>query len=196
MRIFVAGATGVLGIRVIPLLFSMGHIVAGMTRTQMKTGLLSELGAEPVLCDVYDINRLKASVANFRPDLIIDLLTDLPDNTDDVPAYADANNRMRKEGTENLTEAAAFTGHPRILAQSVAWKLPGMGDEAVRYLERVVTDYGGTVLRYGQLYGPGTFYRDHKPHWPRIHIDHAACMTVKYLDVKGGTIQITEEEDK
>lgn len=194
MRIFVAGATGVLGRRIVPMLLDKGHDVAGMTRSRNKLTDISVLGAEPVLCDVYDLDSLKRAVSDFRPDLIMNQLTDLPDRADDLPQYADANNMIRIEGTDSIIQAARNSGYPRLLAQSVAWQLPGKGSEAVMYLKKAVEEYGGTVLRYGQLYGPGTFYERSLPQGPRIHADRAAEITVECLSIKGGVIDVVENQ--
>src|SRR5690242_14917451 len=70
MRIFMAGASGVIGIRLVPLLVNAGHVVAGMTRSPGKAGLLREAGADPVVCDVYDAAALTAAVQGFAPDVV------------------------------------------------------------------------------------------------------------------------------
>src|SRR5207237_1310980 len=94
-------------------------------------------------------------------------LTDLPDRADEVAAFRELNNRMRGEGTRNLIAAARAAGADRFLAQSIAWRPPG-GDRSVAEHERAVLDYGGVVLEYGQLYGPGTYYGNELPDPPRI----------------------------
>ncbi len=195
MRVFVAGATGVIGIRLLPRLVEIGHVAAGMTRSRNKVSLISGVGAEPVVCDVYDFNNLNRSIVGFSPDLIVDQLTDLPDSVLDIPSQSMANNRIRTEGTDNLIRAALNAGRPHFIAQSVAWKLPGEGGKAVKYLERAVLNYGGTVLRYGQLYGPGTYYETEKPEPPRIHVDAAASMTLRFLNDSGRVIEITENDE-
>lgn len=194
MRIFVAGATGVIGIRLLPLLKEMGHKVAGMTRSPEKALLLNGMGVEAILCDVYDPDKLTMEVVNFNPELIIDQLTDLPDHSSDIMAHAGKNNRIRTEGTANLLAAAKEADSPNFIAQSVAWDLPGEGSEAVNKLEKNVLEYGGTILRYGQLYGPGTYYEREKPEHPRIHIDRAAHLTVEHLYTRNETVIIAEEE--
>lgn len=194
LRVFVAGATGVIGSRLLSLLTGAGHTVAGMTRTTSKMNLVRELGAEPVLCDVYDVDSLTTAVAGFRPDLVLHQLTDLPDTAEDLPERREHNAHIRVEGTRNLVAAATSAGRPRFLAQSVAWDLPpGSGADAVRSLETAVLGYGGTVLRYGQFYGPGTFYPDALPVGPRIHVDAAAERTVAALDRRGGILTITDD---
>ena len=82
MRIFLAGASGVLGVRLVPLLVANGHVVAGMTRSPEKVERLRALGAEPVVCDVYDVAALREAVTAFRPELVMHQLTDLPDEAD------------------------------------------------------------------------------------------------------------------
>lgn len=192
MRIFIAGATGVIGIRLVAVLIKDGHSVAGMTRSKDKMHLLVELGAEGVLCNVYDEKQVTRVVAAYDPNLIIDLLTDLPDRSDDIPSYTQANNRIRTEGTRNLLSAARVSGNPDFIVESVAWELPASGKSALMEMERLVLEYGGTVLRYGQLYGEGTYYETEKPSKPRVHVDHATRMTADLLDLKGKVIEIVE----
>src|ERR1044071_2446743 len=124
-KIFVAGATGVIGIRLVPLLVQAGHRVAAMTRSAGKADVLAALGAEAVVCDVYDAVRLTASVVAFGPDVVIHELTDLPDDVQRLREHAQANARIRREGTRNLLAAARAAGATRFLAQSVAWDLQG-----------------------------------------------------------------------
>jgi len=174
MRIFLAGATGVIGIRLVPLLVAAGHSVTGMTRSEGKAPRLRDLGAQPVVCDVYDLDALRAVVGANRPDAIVDQLTDLPDRLVDLDRYAAGNDRMRREGTRNLIAAAAASGAKRFLAQSIAWRPPGHRGEAVDDHEQQVLAIGGLVARYGQLYGPGTFYEQALPDHPRVHVDVAA----------------------
>ncbi len=193
MRIFVAGASGVIGVRLTPLLVEAGHDVAGLTRSPAKTDLLAGLGAEPCVADVFDVEALTTAVVGFGPDVVIHELTDLPDDANRIAEHATANARIRREGTDNLLQAAAKAGADRFLAQSVAWELPGDAGEAVRYLEERVLAAGGVVLRYGQFYGPGTFHTDEIPAHPRIQIDRAASMTLESLSAASGVITIAEE---
>jgi len=195
MRVFLAGASGVLGMRLVPLLLKDGHPVAGMTRSPQKVETLRSLGVEPVLCDVYDADVLCAAVQRFQPDVIIDQLTDLPDDASLIPGAVFRNNRMRREGTANLLGAARASGVNRVIAQSVAWSLPGESGAATRDLERAVLEFGGVVIRYGQLYGPGTYYTTELPPPPRVHADVAALRTMATLGEPSGTIvTITEGE--
>ncbi|MGI9006793.1 MAG: NAD(P)H-binding protein [Streptosporangiaceae bacterium] len=88
MRVFLAGATGVLGMRLVPLLVAAGHDVAGMTRTPAKTEQLQAMGAEPVVCDVFNRDALCEAVVNFGADMVLDELTDLPDDPARIPELA------------------------------------------------------------------------------------------------------------
>jgi uncharacterized protein YbjT (DUF2867 family) len=178
MRIFLAGATGVIGVRLVPLLLAAGHVVAGMTRE--KSELVEALGAEPVVCDVYDRKALHDVVQGFGPQLVLDELTDLPDELLELKASRMANRRMRTEGTRNLLAAA---GDVKLMAQSTAFPT------AAKEHERLVLGSLGVILRYGRFYGPGTWYEsDQLPAPPRIHIDEAARRTVDALDAPPGTI--------
>lgn len=178
MRIFLAGATGVIGIRLVPLLVAAGHIVAGMTRSQRH--LVDALGAEPVVCDVYNQAALRRAMQRFAPDLVLHQLTDLPDDLEHLDAARSVNQRIRTEGTANLLAAAGAT---KTVAQSTAFPA------ATEQLERLVLDAGGVILRYGRLYGPGTWHSDGQlPPPPRIHIDRSAERTVAALDAPPRTI--------
>jgi len=193
MRIFLAGATGVIGTRLLPLLVGAGHIVAGMTRSPERVAALVDSGAEPVVCDVFDAARLSEAVASFAPDAVIHQLTDLPDRLDELDAHAADNDRMRTEGTRNLVAAAQAAHANRFIAQSIAWRPVGRG-HLVDAHERRVLEIGGVVARYGQLYGPGTYYEHELPSHPRIHVDDAARSTPPILDVPSGIVTITDPE--
>jgi nucleoside-diphosphate-sugar epimerase len=192
MRIFVAGATGAIGVPLVRRLVADGHTVAGMTRSETKMAALRELGAEPVICDVFDAAALTAAVAAFAPDAVIHQLTDLPDSAGDIPAQAAANNRIRREGTRNLLAAARQAGAPRFLAQSVAWELRGDSGAALAEHERAVLAAGGVVLRYGRFYGPGTYHPDDVAQPPAVHVEEAARRTVEALDAPSGVITVVD----
>ncbi|MEU7913448.1 SDR family oxidoreductase [Microbispora bryophytorum] len=194
MRIFLAGASGVIGQRLIPRLVKKGHVVGGMTRSPAKTELLARLGAEPILCDVFDRDTLVKAVRDFAPDVILNELTDLPDEVEKLDEHVELNARIRTEGNQNLIEAARQSGSPKILAQTVAWRLPdGPDADAVAELERSVLAEGGVVLSYGQFYGPGTYNEQRIPAEPRVQIDHAADRTVELLDAPSGVVVITDQ---
>jgi nucleoside-diphosphate-sugar epimerase len=192
VRVFLAGAGGVIGIRLVPLLVEAGHEVAGMTRSPGKVETLRTLGAEPVVVDVYDAPALRDAVVDFAAEAVIHQLTDLPDDYSRIPEMAAANARIRLEGTRNLLDAAAAAGASRFVAQSVAWELPPDRAAPIAAFESMVLDAGGAVLRYGRFYGPGTYYEDELPPHPRIQIDEAARRTVPTLGARTGTIEIAE----
>jgi nucleoside-diphosphate-sugar epimerase len=195
MRIFLAGASGVIGLRLVPLLVAQGHQVVGMTRSAEKADRLRDLGAEPVVCDVFDAAKLSTVVTEAAPELMMHQLTDLPDTADQISQFRERNDRVRIEGTSNLIGAAQAAGVARLIAQSISWSPPGGGDAVERH-ERAVLDAGGVVLRYGQLYGPGTYYESERPDPPRVHVDEAARRTAELLDAPGPSIVVvTEAED-
>jgi nucleoside-diphosphate-sugar epimerase len=182
MRVFVAGATGVMGRQLMPRLLEAGHRVAGMTRTESKRAELWDLGVQPVVADALDPEQVAAAVAEAQPDVIVHELTAIgvfdPRNFD--RAFA-ATNRLRTEGTDHLLSAGQAVGVRRFVAQSyAAWPYARIGGPvkseddpldpapprhmreslaAIRHLEEAVlgADWTeGIVLRYGAFYGPGT----------------------------------------
>jgi nucleoside-diphosphate-sugar epimerase len=194
VRIFVAGASGVIGSRLVPLLVADGHAVAGMTRSTHKADLLRELGAEPVVCDVFDAGALTRAVAAFAPDIVFHQLTDLPDDASDIAAFSERNNRIRGEGTRNLLAAAAAAAAGPVIAQSISWELPGeSGRAATAEHERAVLQADGVVIRYGQFYGPGTYYETAQPEPPRVHVDDAARQTVPAIGVPAGVTIVVDD---
>lgn len=194
MRIFLAGATGVIGVRLVPLLVDAGHDVAGMTRSPGKAGLLKELGAEPVVCDVFEAEGLLQAVTAFRPGVVMHQLTDLPDDPARIAETTAVNARIRREGTSNLLAAARAAGAPEFIAQSVAWQLSGEGGASIADHESLVLARGGVVLRYGRFYGPGTYYERNLPEHPRVHVDDAARRTVAALGSEPGIVTIADSD--
>jgi nucleoside-diphosphate-sugar epimerase len=193
VRVFVAGASGVIGTRVTQLLVARGDVVIGTTRHADRAPLLAELGAEPVVCDVFDAPALRDAVVAAAPDVVMHQLTDLPDDVAALAEFAAANARIRREGTRNLLDAAAQAGVRRLIAQSVAWRLPGDAGEAVTDLERMVLAASGVVVRYGQFYGPGTYHESAPSSGPRIAVDDAARRTLEVLEAPSGVVTIVED---
>ena len=192
MKIFLAGATGVLGRRLTPLLVAQGHIVVGMTRSAERCALLSDLGAQAVVCDVFDAGALRTAIVAAAPDVVMHQLTDLPDDVTEIGRFAAANARIRREGTQNLLSAAVAANVHQFFAQSVAWQLVGDSGKAVTDMETMVLASRGVVLRYGQFYGPGTYHPVAQPPSPSIHIDDAATRTCAALDATSGILAITD----
>jgi nucleoside-diphosphate-sugar epimerase len=204
MNIFLAGASGVIGRRLVPLLRDAGHAVTGTARSQEKAAALDVLGAKGVVVDAFDARALLRAMYAAHPDVVIHQLTDLPDALPDL-AHRDKalekNARLRVEGTRNLMAAAAMAGARRVVAQSIAFVYApgaephGESDpltaeksqratvKGVVALERAVLNthgIDGLVLRYGRLYGPGTWYVRAEGPAP-LHVDaaaHAALLAV------------------
>ncbi|MDQ3725726.1 MAG: NAD(P)-dependent oxidoreductase [Actinomycetota bacterium] len=176
MRVFVAGATGAIGRPVVRQLAAAGHDVVGMTRREERAAQIREVGAEAVVCDAFDAEGLRDAVVAARPEVVVHLLTALPQRYDRKSDWLEPTNRIRREGTRNLVEAAVAAGARRMVAESIAfvYRQEGgwtKGEEeaiedragpgvAVADLERQVreTDLEGLVLRYGWFYGPGTYF--------------------------------------
>ncbi len=207
--IFLAGAMGAIGQRLVPLLLRAGYTVFGTTRSEEKARSLESAGVHPVVVDVFDSEKLARAVSLAKPDTVIHQLTDLPRVIDSTKAadFAARNARIRREGTASLMQAAVAAGVKRVIAQSIAWTYaPGNEpcDEAmpldllapeprltsvsgVVALESAVLGHHGSVtgivLRYGRLYGPGTG-ADMPGTSPTVHVDAAACAAV--LAIKTG----------
>jgi nucleoside-diphosphate-sugar epimerase len=189
MRVFVAGATGVVGVRLVPALVARGHEVVGTTRTPERMDRLRRLGAEPVLMDALDATAVKEVVARAEPEVVVHQMTAIPPELNlrrFDEAFA-ATNRLRTEGTDHLVEAARATGVRRFVAQSyAAWPYARAGGPvkteddplavdapthlrrtlgAIRHLESAVAASGleGLSLRYGGFYGPGTSLGEGSP---------------------------------
>ena len=183
MRIFVAGATGAIGRRLVPALVQVGHTVFGMTRSPQKWAMVAALGAEPVIADALNAGDVMHALRRTRPVVVIHELTAIPPNLD-LRRFAEqfaATNWLRTQGTGHLLAGARAACARRFLAQSFGgWPFARTGGPikseqdpldpdppaalrsvlaAIRYLESAVTsdgDLAGIVLRYGALYGPGT----------------------------------------
>lgn len=192
VRIFLAGATGLIGVRLLPLLIEAGHAVAGMTRSASKAEQVRAAGAEPVVCDVYDVEAVIAAVAGFGADMVMHQLTDLPDDAALLPERAEANARIRTEGTRNLIAAARAAGAKRFLAQSIAWEPPAGRGAVIQEHEAAVLDFDGVVVKYGQFYGPGTYFETELPPHPRVHVDDAAERTIPLLDASSGVVIVAD----
>ena len=199
-RLFLAGASGAIGRRLVPLLVANGWHVVGSTRSESKVPMLKEMGIEPVVVDVFDAVTLQRLLAECRPEVVIHQLTDLPYALEEsmMTAALVRNARLRDEGTRNLVAAAVHAGARRLIAQSISFiyadgpkphqesdsLLPmahpvyGETVQGVMSLERQVIEapLEGIVLRYGLLYGPGTGF-DEAIAPGAVHVDAAAKAT-------------------
>lgn len=205
MRVFLAGASGVVGQPLIKLLVGGGHQVVGMGRSERSGDIVRSLGADYVAVDVFDAQALAHAIAAAKPDVIIHQLTDLPARLD-PSAMADAiarNTHIREEGTRNLVVGAIAASVPRMIAQSIAWayapatppyresdpldvKSEGLRAVTLRgiaALEDLVLNsppLKGVILRYGHFYGPGTG-RDEPEGASPLHVEAAAYAAFQAL---------------
>jgi nucleoside-diphosphate-sugar epimerase len=231
MRVFVAGATGAVGSLLVPMLVAAGHEVTGTSRSPAGSERIRSLGATGVQADALDAEGLRHTVCAAAPEAVIHQLTDLSG------ADGAANGRVRREGTRNLVEAAKAAGVGRIVAQSISWAYaPGEGPAgeavpldgtatqprarmvaAVRSLEETAAELGTAVLlRYGLLYGTGTWYApggafaaaltgDRSARFlgstvvndavsSFVHVTDAAGAALAALDWPGGPVNIVDDE--
>jgi nucleoside-diphosphate-sugar epimerase len=185
MKVFVAGATGALGKRLVPLLAANGHEVTGMTRSHPKARVVRDLGAEPVVVDGLDEHAVMRAVVASAPDVVIHQMTGLAGvkSLRHFDHEFELTNRLRTEGTDHLLAAARRAGARCFIAQSFGnWNYERTGSAAkteddpfdadppaaqrqslaaIRHLERAVvnaTELTGIALRYANFYGPGTSY--------------------------------------
>jgi nucleoside-diphosphate-sugar epimerase len=237
MRVFVAGGTGAIGRRLVPQLVARGHQVTATTSTAAKVGLLEQLGAEGCVMDGLDAASVGEAVAAAWPDAIVHQMTALSVAHNGKPNFRHperltaTTNRLRAEGTDHLLAAADATGVSHVVAQSVAtWTEIGDGGrvseedplpseevgpkmraaaEALRHVEDVVVKAGGTALRYGGFYGPGStddlvelVRRRRFPlvgggtgYFNWVHLDDAASATVLAVEQQAtGVFNIVDDE--
>ena len=140
-------------------------------------------------------NWLLDAMGAHPADVVINMLTDLPDHAADLDAHRAGNARIRRVGTEHVLQGAAASGADLVVTQSVAWTIPGEGGDAVRAMEDAVLAIDGVVVRYGQLYGPGTFYPATVPPRPRIDVDDAARLTVPTLGLRTQVVTLVDDDD-
>ena len=216
-KVFLAGAAGAIGSALVPLLVDAGYTVYGSTRRAGRASQIEHAGATPVIVDVFDARALTQALQRIEPACVIHQLTDLPPALDParMQQAVAANARIRDEGTRNLIAAARAAGSKRFVAQSIAW---AYREGARPYDEtqpldteaegnRLVTVRGvvsletqvlrapliGTVLRYGQLYGPGTGSDVAKGASP-VHVEaaaHAAVLALRHA--RAGAFNIAED---
>jgi nucleoside-diphosphate-sugar epimerase len=236
VKVFLAGGTGAIGRRLIPMLLEDGHEVIGLARSPEAADQVSRLGVSPAIADALDRNAVVAAIEEARPDAIVHQLTAIRSPLDPkrIDSQLAPTNRLRTEGTKNLLEGARAAGATRFVTQSIAFAYDPSGEglkseedslwqrpprrfapvvDAVRSMESAVTDAGGTVLRYGHLYGPGTAFaadgttaarvRDHQ--FPIVgggtavfsftHVDDAAGATLEALRAGiGGIFNVVDDD--
>src|SRR4051794_9224963 len=239
MRVFVAGATGLIGRRAVRLMLEAGHEVSMIARSEEAAEALQADGAGVSVADLFDAELLRGTMAMAEPDVVMHQLTVLPDRLDasDAAEMFARNDRMRVEGTRALVDAAAAGGAKRVGAQSIAFAYAPVGDwvkdesaplhldapspwgrsvGAVAELERQVLEargMDGVVLRYGALYGPGTWYDPDggtvaqavragkvpligsgEARLSFVHVDDAAAAAAAALEATPGTYNVVDDE--
>jgi nucleoside-diphosphate-sugar epimerase len=184
VRVFVAGASGVIGRSLLPKLLAAGHEVTGSTRSERGAEAIRAVGAEAAICDALDAAAVEDAVIAAAPEAIVCELTSLPSDYDLRTIDYEPTNRLRLEGGRNLLSAARKVGARRYVMQSLAFVYEPEGgwvkDEAAPTYRRAPGRFAsameatmsaerdaleaegieGLVLRYGQFYGPDTYYDD------------------------------------
>ncbi|HZR02799.1 MAG TPA: NAD(P)-dependent oxidoreductase [Burkholderiales bacterium] len=219
MKVFLAGALGIIGRPLAFLLLSQRHEVVGTTRSADRIPELEALGVTPVALDALDRSAVMKALSAAKPDVLIHQLTDLPDiyRPEQVDSDRQRNAHLRVVGTANLASAARDYGVRRLIAQSIAFvyapgRKPHLEEDAldegasdstriavegVLALERTVMSTPGVegiVLRYGRLYGPGTWFSE-KPASPVVHPDAAAHAALLALTEGDPGIYNVAEDD-
>ena len=216
MRVFLAGAGGAIGRRLVPLLLRAGHEVTGTTRSADKTKELERAGVAPAVVDVFDAPAVSSAMRAAKAQVVIHQLTDLPREFDDarIAASYAKNARIRTEGTRNLIAAAQACGARRFTVQSIAFGYAGGGGphpetdpldlsdptravtiKGAADMEQQVLASGldAVILRYGFFYGPGTWHEE-PTRKPGLHIDAAAQAALLALTRGAGIYNIADED--
>jgi 2-alkyl-3-oxoalkanoate reductase len=234
MRVFLAGATGSVGRRLLPRLIDGGHEVTATTTNADKAGVIRRAGATPVVLDGLDAAAIGEAVARAEPEAIIHNMTALAGKADmkHFDRWFARTNELRTKGTDHLLAAAHATGTRRFIIQSyTGWNNAHSGGlkteddpldpepaqaqretmAAILYLERAVLGGApeGIVLRYGNLYGPGStevlaallrkrmmpIVGDGSGVWTWLHVDDAAAANVAALTRgRPGVYNIVDDE--
>ncbi len=238
MKVFLAGGSGVIGRRLIPQLVAAGHQVAATTRSTARGSVIQSLGAIPVVVDALDAPALSKALTDFRPEAVMNQLTDLPQryNPRKLGPYYERTSRLRVEATRTLLAASKEVGARRFVYQSLAFMYvpagPAALDEDAKLALHAPEPFGtavratvegerlalsadgitGVALRYGQLYGPGTYF-DGDGDFARqarrrmlpivgsgggvfsfLHVDDAAGAAVVALERGDGAYNIVDDD--
>lgn len=224
MRVFVAGGTGVVGRRLVRQLVARGHQVTATTRSVARLSQIEQLGGEAVVMDGLDAVSVGEVVARARPDVIVHEMTAVGGKPDlkHMDRWFATTNLLRTRGTDHLLAAAQATGVPHLVAQSYAgWNGIREGGwvktednpldlmvgtaaqrvmEAVRYLEVMVLQARGAVVRYGALYGPGATDDQvelvRKRQYPVVGRGTGYCSWVHLDDAASATVLAVEQQAK
>ena len=206
-KMFIAGASGVIGIRLCKMLVDEGWDVYGTTRSEKNVELLKGIGVNPIVIDVYNADELTEILTSIKPKVVYHQLTDLPDglNPDKMQEALESNAKLRDIGTKNLVNASIKANVEKMIAQSIAFvyepsdtphneespllnfddEVYGSTSKAVASLEEQVLNapFTGIILRNGLLYGEGTGFDTPVEYVPPVHVDaavHAALLALNY----------------
>ena len=234
MIVAVAGATGAVGGRLIERLAREGHQVIGLTRSAEGASRLRALGAQAIEADVFDADQVYSALQRVQPDAVIDQLSAMPKNPDDVDAAHPDDYRLRITGGGHVFATAVRLGVKRYIQQSSGFYLAassGLADETASMrvdapgntglsaqmfaqLEQRVLGHAaidGIALRYGFLYGPGTWYSpegaaaeqaragqmsilgDGAAVWSFVHVDDAVAATIAALSAPPGIYNVVDD---
>ena len=221
MQVFVAGASGAIGSRLVPQLIDRGHDVIGTATSPERAKRVSALGAEAIVLDLLDPRAVREAVLAFKPEAIIHQATALAKLSDFKHfdrSFAQTN-RLRTKGTDALLAAASEAGVRRFVAQSYASAryareggpvkteddpLERNPPEAAReswdamlYLDRVVTEAGGIALRYGVFYGEQNdklVEAVRKRMWPIVGDGGGVSSFIHLDDAAAATVLALEKE--
>ena len=238
MKVFLAGGTGAIGRRLIPQLVAAGHEVAATTRFEEKASLLRSMGALPLVLDALDSDAVTRAIRDFAPDAVMNQLTDLPQryNPRKLRPWYERTSLLRTTGTQLLLGASREVGAKRFIYQSIAFMYAAVGPRVVDEDAPIALDapepFGsasratiegeqlalssdgvtGVVLRYGQLYGPGTYFssggdfaRQARQRmlpivgrgegvFSFLHVDDAAAAAICALERGAGVYNIVDDE--
>lgn len=224
MKIFVADAAGAIGRLLLPKLVEAGHEVVGLTHKEENRAIIEKCGAQAVIADVFNREAIFASIRTVQPEVVIHQLTSLSQRN-----FSD-NSRIRIEGTRNIVDASLAIGVEQIIAQSISWAYEAGEEpateeipldlkaseprkrtiEGICSLEKTVAEIPNhVILRYGMLYGQGTWYDTDGYMTEQIrqgrvtatdavvsflHVEDAANAAVLALNWPSGPVNIVDNE--
>ena len=188
MRILIFGVTGVLGRATV--LHLNGHTLAGTTRSADKIAALAAMGVEGMVCDAYDRQAAVDVARAFRPDVVVNFLTDL------AGGPGPANSRIRREAAPNVTAAARAAGARRLVVESIAFPATPESEAAVAALEKDAQTSGleALILRFGRFWGPGTWSAERAAS-PAIEIAEAGRRAATLLTGASAGVVVVAELD-